>query len=293
VWTFTGRRNQRVSAAILSSTITTCNVFYHTLKIVAGPTAGGAVVGTATGGCTGTMLDPVTLPADGPYTLVFDPWASSVGHVTAAAYDVVDVSGHTAVNGPAVSAALTMPGQRAFWTFSGIAGQKVRAAISASTVPQCLINNSFRIVAGSGPDGAAIGASWNMCPGAIIGPFSLPAAGVYTMVIDPAGPSTGNVTARVIDPVVLVNETAPPGAVTVAPGATVSVRIVGAPGNARDWVALSTTGSGNSSYLTWQYVPPSAALSFKMPATAGTYEFRLFLNNGYNRLATSTTVTVR
>ena len=289
IWTFTGRRNQRVSAAILSSTISTCNVFYHTLQIVAGPIAGGAVVGSATGACSGTMLNPITLPADGPYTVVFDPWGSSVGHVTVAAYDVVDVSGQTAVNGPAVSAALVAPGQRAFWTFSGTAGQQVRAVISASTIPQCLIYNSFRIVAGAGPDGQALGGSWNMCSGAVIGPFSLPATGVYTMVVDPGGVSTGNVTARVLDPVVLVNETAPPGTVSVAPGATVSVRIVGAPGPG-DWVALFATGA--TLYLTRQNVPSSGTMSFKMPLTVGTYEFRFFLRDGY-RLATSTTVTVR
>ena len=293
VWTFTGRRNQRVSSAILSSTVTTCNVFYHTLTIVAGPSAAGPVVGSTTGACQGTMLDPVTLPADGLYTVVFDPWGSSVGHVTVAAYEVVDVSGETSVNGPAVSAALMAPGQRAFWTFSGIGGQNVRAAISVSTVPQCLIYNSFRIVSGSGPDGPVIGSSWNMCPGAIIGPFSLPGTGIYTLVVDPGGPSTGNITARVIDPVVLVNDTGPPSSLSVAPGATVAVRIVGAPGNARDWVSLSAAGSGNSSYLAWQYVPLSGTMSFKMPSTGGTYEFRLFLNNGYNRLATSATVTVR
>jgi hypothetical protein len=30
-----------------------------------------------------------------------------------------------------------------------------------------------------------------------------------------------------------------------------------------------------------------------MPTTPGTYEFRLFLNNGYTRAATSPTVTVQ
>jgi RHS repeat-associated protein len=98
-----------------------------------------------------------------------------------------------------------------------------------------------------------------------------------------------------------VNGVAAPGAVTVATGSTVTVTLTNGPGYLGDWVSLSTVGSANGAYVQWKYLsgsqstPPSgmtsATVYFVMPATAGTYEFRLFQNNGYTRLATSGTVT--
>jgi hypothetical protein len=73
-----------------------------------------------------------------------------------------------------------------------------------------------------------------------------------------------------------------------------SVQVTGGAWNAADWVALATVGAGNTTYLTYKYVPMSGApLSFTMPSTLGDYEFRLFANNGYTRVATSATVTVQ
>ena len=104
-------------------------------------------------------------------------------------------------------------------------------------------------------------------------------------------------------PVVVVNGTAPPTTVTVSPSATVTVAVSNGPANPTDWVALAQVGSSDYSYISWQYLngfqtPPgsglsSATLTFTMPATTGNYEFRFFANNGYTKLATSTTVTVQ
>ena len=81
------------------------------------------------------MVGPVVLPANGIYTVVVDPSGSWTGQVAVTAYDVVDVTGAVTVNGSAVSADLTAPGQRGLWTFEGVNGQKVRAAMNSSTVP--------------------------------------------------------------------------------------------------------------------------------------------------------------
>ena len=111
--------------------------------------------------------------------------------------------------------------------------------------------------------------------------------------MDPASSATGAVTARVFDPAVLVNDIAPPAIVTVPPGTRVSVRIVGASGNPGDWVALAVAGSSQSSYLTYQYVPSGGAMSFTMPATPGTYEFRLFPTSISPAVMASATVVVQ
>jgi len=189
-----------------------------------------------------------------------------------------------------VSASLTTPGQRGRWTFSGTSGQRVRAAVNASTVPWCSIYNSFGILK---PDGSPLGTQWNMCAGAITAQLTLPSDGIYTLLADPGGSNTGTVTARVIDPVVLVNGTAPPTGITVAPSTVVSVQVAGGPGNAADTVRLSVVGSSGGSYLVSKSVPTSgAAISFTMPSTPGSYQFRLFAN-GSTWIATSPTVTVQ
>jgi hypothetical protein len=226
--------------------------------------------------CTGAIVGPVTLPSSGIYTALVDPAGASTGQVTVKAYNVVDVTGPVTVNGSPVSTAFTVPGQRGLWTFSGAAGQKVAAVVNASTIPSCGIYNSFAILK---PDGSQLGGQWNMCAGAITQQFTLPANGVYTLLIDPAGSQIGSVTARVIDPVVLVNGTAPPTSVTVPRSAVVSVQVVGGTGNTTDRVHVSVAGSGNNSYVAWRSVPTSGApVSFTMPSTPGTYQFRFFAN---------------
>lgn len=82
---------------------------------------------------------------------------------------------------------------------------------------------------------------------------------------------------------------------TVAPGADVTATLTNAPGGASDWLALAATSAANTSYSTFIYVGAGVTTktwTVKMPTTPGTYEFRLFANNGYTRLATSPTVTV-
>jgi len=64
---------------------------------------------------------------------------------------------------------------------------------------------------------------------------------------------------------------------------------------ATDWLALATPGMANTSYISWRYTngAASGSVPFAVPAIApGTYELRLFANNGYTRLATSNPFTV-
>src|SRR5262249_25683292 len=66
-------------------------------------------------------------------------------------------------------------------------------------------------------------------------------------------------------------------------------------GGSTDWIALASTSAPNTSYLQYVYVGAGVTTrtwTVTMPTTPGTYEFRLFLNNGYTRAATSPAVTV-
>ena len=60
-------------------------------------------------------------------------------------------------------------------------------------------------------------------------------------------------------------------------------------------MTLAATGTPDTSYVYWIYVGAGVTTrtwTVTMPATPGTYEFRLFLNNTYTRAATSPTVSV-
>jgi len=90
---------------------------------------------------------------------------------------------------------------------------------------------------------------------------------------------------------------------TVNPGDAITVTVANGPGNALDWVTLSSTAAADASYLQFKFlnnstIPPGtgvagATLTFTAPATPGTYNFRFFANNTFTKLATSGTVTVQ
>jgi hypothetical protein len=96
------------------------------------------------------------------------------------------------------------------------------------------------------------------------------------------------VTVAAATPMLTVNTT------NVVAGGTVTVTLTGGLGGSTDWLALARAGEANTVYLQWTYVGAGVTTrtwTVMMPATTGTYEFRLFLNNGYARAATSPTVT--
>ena len=100
-------------------------------------------------------------------------------------------------------------------------------------------------------------------------------------------------------PAVTVTTPPPPAlsvsATSVPGGSPVTVTLTNGLGGSTDWLALAATSAPNTTYLQWVYVGAgvtSRTWTVNMPATAGTYEFRLFLNNAYMRAATSPTVTV-
>ena len=86
-----------------------------------------------------------------------------------------------------------------------------------------------------------------------------------------------------------------PSATTAAPGTAVTVTLEGGSGDAGDWLALAPVGSSAASYLTFTKVGTGVTMrdwTVTMPQTAGQYEFRLFINNGYVQVAASPPITV-
>ena len=98
------------------------------------------------------------------------------------------------------------------------------------------------------------------------------------------------ITATVGTPPVLTVSTT-----TAARGTPVTVTLTNGYGGATDWLALAQTGSPMTSYIQYSYVGSGLTTrtwTFTMPNTPGTYEFRLFPNNGYTVAATSPPITV-
>jgi hypothetical protein len=98
----------------------------------------GSQLGSAGGaGCAGAILEPLTLPVSGTHTVEVDPYQTSSGQVTVAAYDVVDVTGPMTFGQPQ-NAVLTTPGQRGVWTFTGTTNQRIAAVITAASMTSTL-----------------------------------------------------------------------------------------------------------------------------------------------------------
>ena len=86
-------------------------------------------------GKNGGFLDAFTLPTTGLYTLVVDPEASDTGSLTLTLHNMPpDVPGCLAINGPALTAAVSTPGQNPTLKFSGKAGQQITVAVTNNTL---------------------------------------------------------------------------------------------------------------------------------------------------------------
>jgi subtilisin len=119
--------------------------------------------------------------------------------------------------------------------------------------------------------------------------------GGTTAQVSVVAPSPGGGTTTSLPVIVDPPPTLSVNATTVPASAQVVVTLANGFGNSGDWLAMASASSSNSSYINFVYVGAgvtSKSWTFTMPSTAGQYEFRLFLNNGYTRAATSPIVTV-
>jgi len=142
------------------------------------------------------LLDHVTLPVSGTYTLLLDPVWTSTGTATLTVYTFTDVTGAITPNGSNVPVTIASPGQNAGLTFSGTAGQIISALATNVTWGGCyafylgIVNPDGSMLTNSGFCGAS---------GSLTGQ-TLPISGTYTVLFDPIGVNTGSVTLTVTSP---------------------------------------------------------------------------------------------
>ena len=156
--------------------------------------------------------------------------------------------------------------------------------------------SDLMVLAATGsPDGtylqsALVGAGVTFRPWAV----SMPSAvGTYEFRLLVNGVKVATspvVTVQQITPQLTVSQTSVPG------GAPLTVTLTNGLGGAQDWFAFAPTSAPNNSYLQFVYVGAGVTTrtwTVNAPTVAGTYEFRLFQNGTFSRLATSPTITVQ
>ncbi|MGE5830914.1 MAG: VWD domain-containing protein [Micromonosporaceae bacterium] len=187
-WRFTGKANQRVFAKIVSATLPD-HCFPLALQ-----RANGAVlnVGCVLGGSG--LVDGTVLPENGQYTLVIDPTGKNVGLAQVQLFASIDQTGQITVNGPAVTAHVTKPGQVVRLSFNATAGAHLSVKVSSATLPDQCFPVQIRDAAG------VVGLAF----GCVIGgtgqtnPWTVPATGVYTVVVDPNAANLGTAELRLV-----------------------------------------------------------------------------------------------
>ncbi|MFF0654187.1 hypothetical protein [Micromonospora tulbaghiae] len=134
-------------------------------------------------------VDGTLLPADGTYTVVVDPTERGTGTTTLRLVTGRDREATTSVGGPPVVAVVDRPGAVTGYRFTAVAGTSVTVTAAASDLPdQC------GVLALRAPDGSTVGTGCVINGAGELGPAVLPASGAYTLVVDPSGAATGQVT---------------------------------------------------------------------------------------------------
>jgi hypothetical protein len=131
-------------------------------------------------------------------------------------------------------------------------------------------------------------------------PFTIPgsvAAGTYELRLFSNGTYTRIGTSGPLTVTAPAQANLSVNSTTVVAGGTVSATWSGiASPSGSDWIGLFAPGAVNTAYISYRYTTGTASgnVPFTIPGTvgAGTYELRLFSNNGYARLATSNSFSV-
>jgi hypothetical protein len=182
---FTGAAGQRVSAQV-SNTSAGFGCCYLTWGIY---TAAGARVGSLKAG--NDFLDAVALPAAGSYRLVVDPAELRTGSVTVQAWAFTTDAdlGALTLDGTAKTVTFSEAGRNGYVSFTGTAAQRVAVQASnlSSSLSCCFLNWALYA-----PDGSPVGAAKS--GNDFLDAVTLPAAGTYKLLLDPAGVRTGSVT---------------------------------------------------------------------------------------------------
>ena len=254
-YSFTGAAGQTISLGVTAVTIPSLNV--SILK-----PDGSTLVAPTLFGTGGGAIDSQVLPTAGSYTILIDPFLAYTGTVTLTLYNTPDVTGPITIDGATVTPSLTVPGQRARYTFTGSVGQWVNLGLTAVTI-------SSSIVSLLKPDGTTlVSTSVSTAGGSLDPTTTLPMAGVYTIVVDPVALATGNMTLTLTSPLT--------GSITLD-GASVPLSLTKAgrtarytfTGTAGQWLSLGMTAVTISSGTVTLLDPNNGPIASASITTSG------------------------
>ena len=179
--TFSGTAGQRVSLDITNSTIASMKI--SLLK------PNGTTVFTVSATKTARYVDTNTLPVNGTYKLVVDPNLDHTGKVTLKLYNIPpDASNTMTVGSPGTTVTTTVPGQNAYFTFSGVAGNRLSLYLNGVTV------SSGTLTLRNPDDTVLLGPKSFATAPTFIDPITLSQTGTYKLVLDPKGKAKGSMT---------------------------------------------------------------------------------------------------
>jgi len=181
-YTFSGTAGQNLSLILGgdvfpgSTTITVFNPNGSVLNSITLDSAGGTA--------TSAVLDLSNLPAAGTYTVFISPVGTATGAITATLWP--DIAGTLAVDGAATSASLP-PNRRGRYTFTGSVGQHL--GLGASNLVTTPAGNQVSVAVYK-PGNVLLfdcGTAAQSDGGGSCDLPGLPAAGVYTVLVDTSG----------------------------------------------------------------------------------------------------------
>ncbi len=188
---FEGTAGQRVSVGLSGITMAPgycCDIGTVALYKSDGTVVQGAMAFTNQGAGTASAV----LPVSGTYAFLIDPYIARTGSITATLS--ADLSPPINLNGGGVLLDFR-PGQNAWLTFNGTAGQRVSVGLSGSTIAPgycCDIG----VIALYKPDGTVLQSPMAFTnQGAGTPSVMLPVSGTYSILIDPYIARSGTITA--------------------------------------------------------------------------------------------------
>ena len=232
-YTFSGESGQAVSLQL--SDVTIRSGYVSILK------PDGMPLGKPTSFAhAGAVVDAQVLPTSGTYAVLIDPELSYTGSAKVALYNAPELTGTIMIDQVTVAPTLTVPGQRALYTFDGTAGQWVNLGLTGVSIASSTV--SILKPDGSKWSSTTIGPSG----GSLDPATALPETGTYTIVVDPVGNHTGSMALALSSPVTgtIALDGAPVPVSLNQPGKMARYTFNG---NAGQWVSLGLTSVGLTS----------------------------------------------
>jgi hypothetical protein len=258
-YTFSGESGQTVSLQLSDVTIRSG---YVSIVAPDGSLLGKPISFVSGGGVGGAMIPGQVLPASGTYAVLIESDLSYTGRLKLALYNAPELTGTIMIDQGTVTPTLTVPGQRARYTFNGTEGQRVNLGLTGVSI-------SMSTVSILKPDGSKWESTTVGPSGGSLDPLTtLPATGTYTIAVEPVSNYTGIMTIALSSPLT--------GTIAID-GASVPVNLTRVGQTARytfngkegQWVNLGLTGVSITSSAVTLLTSDGTILASTAVGTAG------------------------